>query len=117
MKSKLSFQIASESQQKENMNKIKIWCNRHYESVIKVDVITQFGEREQTVKRANGKIRLMEEHPNNKGVYVLEFDSHLWEDPGFDYIMLGYEIIDVQEKGEKLTIHKLNQQIVLHAQV
>jgi hypothetical protein len=112
----MGVQMASAGQQWENMDKVKKWCEKHKERIIKVDVISRWGDREQIVNRANGQIMTIEEHPSKKGVFRIDFNSHIWENPAFDYIMLGYEVIGVQDEGETLTIQKHNQRIVLEAQ-
>jgi len=111
----MTAQFASKSQQIENMKKVKAWCEKQQDKIINVNVVSQMGEHESTFNTAHGKIRILEEHPTNKGFYRIEFDSHLQGLAEYDRIGLGYEVSGVIENGEKLTIQKGNQYIELIA--
>jgi len=101
-----AFRIATPDEQTDHMSLILNWCEQNKEQPIKVNVISRLGERENIVTAAHGKVREIEEHPDNPGIFRIEFESKLKVSSEFDAVMLGYEISEVTEKGEQLVIQK-----------
>lgn len=97
--------LATPEQQDDHITRIKRWCSSQKDRPIKVDVISSFGGREDSVTPAHGRLLAIEEHPTRKGIFRVGFDSHL-HGQDHDAIMLGYEITGVEERGDQLTIHK-----------
>jgi hypothetical protein len=68
--------IAPADKHASHMSAILEWCKRNRDKVVNVNVVSFSGEAHETTRNtAKGTIRSIEEHPHQKGVYRLEFDS------------------------------------------
>ncbi len=103
----LSNSHTSPTQREEDMQHVRQWCDLQKGKPIKVNVISKCsdGESWDTVTSANGKLLALEEHPTQRGIYRMEFDSHVWNSNN-DVIMLGFEVNAVIIKGNRLIINK-----------
>ena len=102
--------IATPEKQADQMSVILEWCQRNQAEVVNVNVVSFLGEpHESTMNTARGILRAVEEHPTKKGIYRLEFDSHLVNHP-HDVLMLGFEVSGAEDQGSRLVIRKGNNQ-------
>ena len=97
-------------QQEDSITHINRWLKGQKDKPIQVNVISNFGGREDSITTAHGRLLAIEEHPTSKGVFRASFDSHLGGRHDKDAVMLGYEITNVEEKGNRLIIHKGSDQ-------
>jgi hypothetical protein len=102
--------LSTPEQQGDHMTRIKRWCSGQKDRPIKVNVITNFGVREDSITTAHGKLLAIEEHSTRKGIFTARFDSHLHREDEDDHVMLGYEITSVEERGDQLIIYKGSDQ-------
>ncbi len=96
---------------KEHLNrkaKIIQWCEKRKDKTINFKIIHKKHDEEQgnIFKSINTKILCIEENPSNPGIFRILFDSFVGNSVDYEFVVFGYEVLDVVEEVKKLIVYK-----------